>query len=194
MNQNVLTVQRLPASQALVMHLSAWEAATLEEKRSSFKNQLTNKKLIHACFVGFQVQFIWLNQIEFTREVGVNILKSPGTWGRCSCRSDNRRHHHHHQHHHHHHHQHHHHHYHRHHHHLELEVDVPAGRTIGGIIIIINIIITTTTIISIVIIIAIITWNLRSMFLPVGQSEARLAGLAHEARESPRFESAILNF
>ena len=165
MNQNVLTVQRLPASQALVMHLSAWEAATLEEKRSSFKNQLTNKKLIHACFVGFQVQFIWLNQIEFTRE-----------------------------HHHHHHHQHHHHHYHRHHHHLELEVDVPAGRTIGGIIIIINIIITTTTIISIVIIIAIITWNLRSMFLPVGQSEARLAGLAHEARESPRFESAILNF
>ena len=32
------------------------------------------------------------------------------------------------------------------------------------------------------------------MFLPVGQSEARLAGLAHEAKLSPRFESAILNF
>ena len=54
--------------------------------------------------------------------------------------------------------------------HLKLEVDVPAGRTIGGIIIAINIIIVIIIIIFIIIII--ITWNLRSMFLPVGQLEA----------------------
>ena len=37
-----------------------------------------------------------------------------------------------------------------------------------------------------------VTWKRRSMFLPVGQSEARLAGLAQEASSSPRFESAIV--
>ena len=37
-----------------------------------------------------------------------------------------------------------------------------------------------------------VTWKRRSMFLPVGQSEARLAGLAQEANWSPRFESATV--
>ena len=73
------------------MHLSAWEAATLEEKKESFKNQLTNKKLLNACFVGFQVQlFYWIKK------------NSHGKWGSIFWS------------------------------HLKLEVDVPAGGTIGG--------------------------------------------------------------